>query len=263
MVSYLSKYIKLSTQPWTGNGITNPTESLTIDGLSNTSVTLSQENSNLLLNGAPVSGGGGGVTSVNVTPPVVNLSGPTGEVTIILPPSASSLTGITASNGIVTNQYTGDVTIATQGGVTGLSTTSFDLNIIPGQEPTDAWVLNSFSNIQSPSESNTFVIDQLPYTSRAIRPPTDLGVYQIEIDNRQTGNIISVFTTTGRATGGGNFYCGATMTASIANVNDNENLVIWTANDEESGSPFVYFKVGSAVGWPVGSLIQYAFFRIL
>lgn len=261
MVSYLSKYIKLSTQPWTGNGITNPTESLTIDGLSNTSVTLSQENNNLLLNGAPILSSGG-VSSVAATAPVRLMSGSTGEVFLELPPGGTTLSGVTASNGIVTNQYTGDVTIITQGGVTSLTTDSYDLSVTPG-EPGNAWLLNSYSDIQTPAVGGSFVIDQLPYYSPGIVPPNTAGIYQIELDNRQTVGTLSVATTTGRATAGGGFFCGATISVSSGVFNDNKNIVIWTEPDTTSYTPYVYFKVNTEASWSVGDLIQYAFFRIL
>jgi len=262
MVSYLSKYIKLSTQPWTGNGITNPTESLTIDGLSNTSVTLSQENNNLLLNGAPILSSGG-VSSVAATAPVQLMSGSTGEVFLELPPGGTTLTGVTASNGIITNQYTGDVTIITEGGVTSLTSNSFDLVVIPPVDPGNAYVLNSYSDIQTPAVGGSFVIDQLPYQSPGIVPPNTAGIYQIELDNRQVVGGLSVATTTGRASAGGGFVCGATIAVSSGVFNDNKNIIIWTEPDETSNTPYVYFKVNTESSWSVGDLIQYAFFRIL
>ena len=64
-----AKYIKLSTEPWTGNIISNPTSSLTLQSVNTLNeVVLSEQDGDVLVNGVPISAGSGGVTSITADP---------------------------------------------------------------------------------------------------------------------------------------------------------------------------------------------------
>ena len=88
-----AKYRKLTTQPWTGNILTDPTDSLTITDLNGGSVTLTEEDGDLLINGEPIPTSGGGVTSVTAVP---------GSGITISPPSGTGdiTVGFTATTGV-------------------------------------------------------------------------------------------------------------------------------------------------------------------
>jgi hypothetical protein len=102
-----AKYIKLSTKPWTGNIITDPVASLTIVDAAGGSVTLTEEDGDLLLNGQPIPTSGGGVTSIT--------SAPGGNITVTP----------TIGTGDVTLSYTNPSHIQTLTGTPGaISVTS-------------------------------------------------------------------------------------------------------------------------------------------
>jgi hypothetical protein len=78
-----SKYVKLSTQPWSGNGIKQPITSLTFQDKTPGSVELSvsPETSTLLSNGQPITAGSG-VLSVTSNSSNLTLSSNTGDIII-------------------------------------------------------------------------------------------------------------------------------------------------------------------------------------
>lgn len=253
MATYLSKYIKLSTQPWTGNGITNPTETITIDGVEgSSSVLLSQENSELYLNNVPISAGGGGVSSITTTPPLT-VSQSIGEVVIdMLPiPGVDTLNG---GPGISINQPTGDVTLTTYGGVTNLIAGTYDLNIV--LDPTSkVCTVDTFANLATavPPSYN------LPTTQSGIlgplTPPNDGGLYFVSVYEANTPR---TFLFPARRWGQ-SFRCGGTFLTDTA-YNTNQMVRAYTLpvnlSDDE-----LYIYTGNV--FSVGTYLQINYFRIL
>jgi hypothetical protein len=130
-----AKYIKLATQPWTGNILTDPTDSLVIaDPASGGEVTLTEDDGDLLINGQPIpTTGGGGVTQISelFTGSGLVVSPPTGVGAVTLsyiPPGG--IQGISAAGkNITVNTVNGTATISLSSTecVTSLTTNSFEL----------------------------------------------------------------------------------------------------------------------------------------
>jgi hypothetical protein len=261
MSTYPTKYIKLATQPWTGNGITDPTETITIDGSQGSSpITLSQVNSGLLINGFPAASSSQGVSSLTVNPPLT-ASGTVGDIILGLPTSSEMISAVVGTNGISASGPIGDIIIGTQGGVTNIIPDSFDLEIIPGDKVNDPWVINSFSNIGTTSEFANVIIDQLPFNSGPIPCPNQTGIYLVELYNAN-GSLQTV-STLGRSNGSGVFRC--SMTASnqaISEVTPQRILAIYT-QPNVMGQDELYIQIGTEYEWNPGQLIQVNFFRIL
>ena len=260
MSTYPTKYIKLATQPWTGNGITDPTETITIDGSQGSSpITLSQLNSGLLINGFPAASSSQGVSSLTVNPPLT-ASGTVGDIILGLPASSEMVSAVVGTNGISASGPIGDIIIGTPGGVTNIIADSYDLEIIPGVDGAP-WKINSFSNIGTTELFTNVIIDQLPFLSPPIDCPNRAGIYLVELYNANGG--LNNITTLGRSNGSGVFRC--SMTASnqvISEVTPNRILAIYT-QPNVTGQDELYIQIGSDYQWNPGQLIQVNFFRIL
>lgn len=253
MATYLSKYIKLSTQPWTGNGITNPTETITIDGVEgSSSVLLSQENSELYLNNVPISAGGGGVSSITATAPLT-VSQSVGEVVIdMLPiPGVDTLFG---GPGISGNRPTGDITLATYGGVTNLIAGTTDLNI--DLDPTTlVCTVDTYANVSTavPPSYN------LPTTQSGLlgplTPPNDAGLYFVEIFESNTARTFLFPAMKSSQT----FRCGGTFLTNMS-YNTNQMVRAYTVPVNLSTDE-LYIYTGNV--FSPGTYLQINYFRIL
>lgn len=225
-----SKYIKLTTQPWTGDIITDPTGSLTITDPNGGSVTLTEEDGDLLLNGQPIptSGGTGGVTSIAAVPgsgiTVSPLSG-TGAVSLSYS-SGSGIQSITAGANIQVYQDGTEVTVSLSPNanfVTSIQTGSFEFF---GGGRGDV-SLNSYASARIPvftaqiqPNSGQFTTDT--FSLSAIAP----GVYFAEVIftrgyiNPALYRYNSIFVLLKRTTG--LLSCGGTN-APVINVDGNQN----------------------------------------
>ena len=144
MTTNQSKYVKLSTTPWTGNGITNPTPSLTLDTSVNDqfSATLSQSNSTLLINGQQINNTAG-IKEVLTTLPITSNQS---TENVILGTNFADVTSLTGSGGITVTNAAGQCTVTANG----------VLNIIP-QETTyiNTQIENYVLNIENYSNPGT------------------------------------------------------------------------------------------------------------
>jgi hypothetical protein len=192
-----AKYLKLSTQPWTGNIITDPTDSLTITDLNGGSVTLTEEDGDLLINGQPIptSGGTGGVTSITAVPgsgiTVTPPSG-TGAVSLSYASSSGGVQTITAGANIEVEQVGSEATVS-------LNATQFVSSITPGSF--EFWLrngigrgdveLNSFASARIPVYTMDIYNNNGNLTTDTFDCATfDPGVYFVEVNFTQ--NVFNV-----------------------------------------------------------------------
>jgi hypothetical protein len=183
-----SKYIKLSTEPWTGNGIREPIQNLILeavptDPLKPGSVSLTESNNKLLVNGVELTGGGSEVLSIGTTSfpnSILTVSPTTGSVTIgTTNAGAAGLQTLTVPPGN-NLQATGttEVTLscASTGYLYALVTESYDLRVTP---PVGDVVVSTYADISTPLVSVTGPATSVLQTS-CFSLPT--GVYLLEIE---------------------------------------------------------------------------------
>lgn len=263
MSTYVSKYIKLSTQPWTGNGITNPTESLTLEGI-DSSITLSQEDSVFLIDGFPASSSSGGVSSLTVTPPITS-SGSSGEIILDLSSSSEGISRVYQGDGILIDAPTGDIQMVTPGGVTSVSEAPLNNTLNIQWDGTSAMTIDTYTNIVAAIDTVNIPIDGLPFTSPLITPPLTQGIYIVDIYNNDAvarGNIAHV-SGMGRSDSSGMFTVTGTMASAYSSVDNQDRVIIDNYFDETSQLTSIYFIVGSTFGWQFGDVLQIGFYRIL
>jgi len=186
-----AKYIKLSTQPWTGNIISNPTSSLTLQSVNTLNeVVLTEEDGDVLVNGVPISAGSGGVTSITADPTSIITVTPgstPGTVTIgaNTPPGISK---INAGNFIALSPPSGvgDVEISSTGYVQDFQVDAygFGVNNIDGNYTTFPP-----TNLQAPVDLVHFSTNANVGQTQSIFPNFDTpGLYLLEIQSLPPGN---------------------------------------------------------------------------
>lgn len=183
-----SKYIKLSTQPWTGDGIREPIQTLTLeavptDPLKPGSVSLTESGNKLLVNGVELAAGGGEVLSIQTSPfpnSILTISPETGAVTIGVNGAGGvglqSLTTPPGNNLQATGTTQVTLSCASTGYIPALVTESYDLNITP---PVGDVVVSTYSNISTPAVTASGPVNTFLTTNCASLPA---GVYLLEIE---------------------------------------------------------------------------------
>jgi hypothetical protein len=259
MATNLSKYIKLSTQQWTGNGTTNPTETITIDGKEgSSSVTLSQENSELYLNNVPVSAGGGGVSSITATLPLT-VSQSVGEVVIDMN-AFSDVDEILGGPGVAVNQSTGDVTLSTTGGLTSLTAGSLNLTITFDPQTKIGTISTGTSISQATPPSYNIQVTSAPMTFGPLSPPSPAGLYLLVLFNsRLQKSYLFPARRWSQA-----FQCGDTLLLGTS-FNNQDTIRAYTRPVPLSDDQ-LYIVSGSGSGsglFAIGDYIQINYFKIL
>jgi hypothetical protein len=161
-----TKYIKLSTQPWTGNGIAQPIKSITLQDIptnpSTGSVELTELNNELLVNGQALTPGPSPVLSLTSAPgSVVEISPPTGVGGILIGTDlGSGVTSITAVAPLIVtplapNQTNATLSIDTTTYLKSITTPSFDLSL---SSSVGDVVLGSFGSIGQAVISQQFPV---------------------------------------------------------------------------------------------------------
>jgi hypothetical protein len=187
-----AKYIKLSTEPWTGNIISNPTSSLTLQSVNTfNEVVLTEQDGDVLVNGVPISAGSGGVTSITADPTSIITVTPgstPGTVTIgaNTPPGISK---INAGNFIALSPPSGvgDVEISSTGYVQDflIDAPGFGVNNIDGN-----YEMGGPTNLQQTVEISQFgtnanvgETNYIPLYSLSLP-----GLYLLELQSMPPGN---------------------------------------------------------------------------
>lgn len=184
-----SKYIKLSTEPWTGNGISQPIKSITLQDIptnpSTGKVELTELNNELLVNGQAISPGPSAVLSLTSAPgSVVSVTPETGIGAVTLGTFiGSGVTSITAApplqvTPVAPNQTNAILSIDSTSYIKSITSSSFNLSLSP---TVGDIILSSFGNIGSTVLSQTFFIPGTTksdmYINTSALPP---GVYLLE-----------------------------------------------------------------------------------
>lgn len=190
-----SKYIKLTTEPWTGDGIQQPIQSLTFQDIPTNPatgyVTLTEAGNKLLVNGVEIAGSGTSeVLSITAAPgSAITVSPTTGAVQIGVTGGGGGGGGVTSITGAGNLQITppsppqSNITIAcnSTGYIPSITTSSFDLVIDP---PSGRGVvnINTNSDISTPVLTNTFIGKPSNLTPLTLNMALGFqGVYLLEV----------------------------------------------------------------------------------
>jgi hypothetical protein len=180
-----SKYIKLSTQPWTGNGIQQPIQSLTFQDIPTNpatgSVTLTEAGNTLLVNGVEIAGSGSSaVLQIEAAPGSALVVSPTtgGVVLDVTGGGGGGVTSITGYSPLICTPASApqaNLTIACDptGFVPSITTSSFDLSL---SSSVGDITISTFSNITTPI-----------LTTTQGRPANNFSPIQINTNSLVTG----------------------------------------------------------------------------
>jgi len=193
MTTNQSKYVKLSTTPWTGNGITNPTPSLTLDTSVNDqfSATLSQSNSTLLINGQQINNTAGIKEIITTLPITSNQS----TENVILGTNFADVTSLTGSGGITVTDAAGQCTVTANGVLNILSdrpeylntqVENYVLNIENYSNPATVQVGGSFQFTSVGSSIHTYKCDISSF-------PAGLYMVEVKVQNQSDGPMDCIF----------------------------------------------------------------------
>lgn len=185
-----SKYIKLSTEPWTGNGISQPIKSITLQDIptnpSTGKVELTELNNELLVNGQPISPGPSAVLSLTSEPgSVVSVTPETGIGAVTLGTFiGSGVNSITAVaplqvTPVAPNQTNATLSIDSTSYIKSITSSSFNLNLSPTVGDV---ILGSYGNIGSTVISQTFFIPGTNKSDIYVNTSTlPNGIYLLEV----------------------------------------------------------------------------------
>jgi hypothetical protein len=252
MTTNQSKYVKLSTTPWTGNGITNPTPSLTLDTSVDDqfSATLSQSNSTLLINGQQINNTAG-IKEVLTTLPITSNQS---TENVILGTNFADVTSLTGSGGITVTDAAGQCTVTANGVLTIVSAQPEYLNT-----QVENYVLN-IENYSNPATAQVGGSFQFTAVSGAVHAykcdissfPAGLYMAEVKVINTTDGAMDCIFLL--RKMGGFNYGGG---THEITQTNK-----MWMIASPNVANPNeVNFFITNEMASP-GTTISIDFFRV-